>query len=431
MIAPRFGGPDNDFRDRISLGLTLPPRQRLGFSSTTAAVHESADVWYSGPHLLTGAPTGTGKGRSCLIPTLLTNPSLTVTVDIKGELYCTTARRRREMGQRVIKLDPFRVVDDATDSFNPLDCMTLPNSDIGTDCQTMASLLSYGMEFSKDKFWDHSACGLISGLLAYLAVCETPEKRTIPRLRDLLHQDDVIYNIAVLLDTKGKAMPRQAYQELAAFLQHPERDTRPSVQSTAVAYLKAFMSDRVADAFGPSSFSLADFVSGEPMTIYIILPADRLESHRAILRLWFGSLMRAIFSRTRAPDRPTLLLVDEAAQLGHFPMLQTAVTLTRSYGVRCWMLFQDLQQIMECYPNGWQTLINNCGAINVFGVASKLMADAWTKVLDCSSQDLLQLGPDEQIVQLHGRSPVRTRKHDYLLDRRFASLFDENRFYTR
>lgn len=57
----------------------------------------------------------------------------------------------------------------------------------------------------------------------------------------MLHSDDVIYDLAVLLDTKGKTMPRFAYQEIASFLQHPERETHPSVLSTAVASLKGFM----------------------------------------------------------------------------------------------------------------------------------------------------------------------------------------------
>ena len=204
-----------------------------------------------------------------------------------------------------------------------------------------------------------------AGILAYLMACEgLPSTERSCDLRDLLHSDDVVYNLALLLDTKGKTMPRLAYQEIAAFLQHPERETRPSVLSTAVAYLKQFMSDRVADSFGPSSFSLTDFANGVPMTIYIILPVDRLVSHRSVLKLWVGTLLRAIFSRTCAPELRSLFLVDECAQLANFPMLQTAVTLTRCYGVRCWMLFQDLQQVQECYPQGWQTLVNNCGAIN-------------------------------------------------------------------
>lgn len=416
--------------DSLSLGFALNRQRRIGFAERNCEPAIGEEVLYHGPHLLTGAPTGAGKGRSFAIPTLLTYPGQIVALDIKGELYHTTSRRRREMGQAIVTLNPFRVCGEFTDALNPCDAWTLQNADIDTDCQGLASLLSNGLKFSKDAFWDGSAGGVITGLLSYMAKCEPPEKRTIPRLRDLLHQDDVAYNIAVLLDTKGKEMGRVAYQELAAFLQHPERETRPSVQSTAVAYLKAFMSDRVADSLGPSTFSLADFANGKPMTIYIVIPADRLESHRSLLRMWFGTLLKAIFCRNSAPNPRTLLLIDEAAQLGPFPMLQTAVTLSRSYGVRCWMMFQDLQQLTECYPQSWRTIINNCGAINCFGVTSRLMAEEWAEVIDCRASDLLQLGPGEQLLQIQGRGAFPAKKHDYLLDRRFQGLYDCNQFHN-
>ena len=233
-------------RETISLGHAAPSKASLGFRPAQSE-QETGEIYYAGPHLLTVAPTGAGKGRSFLIPTLLTSPSQIIAVDVKGELYQTTHRRRREMGHQVIKLDPFRVMGPATDAFNPCECINLPNGDIGADCQTLASLLASGMKFSRDPFWDNSACGFVSGLLAYVTACEPVHQQTIPRLRDLLHQDDVVYNTAVLLDTKGKIMPRFAYQELASFLQHAERETRPSVLSTAAGYLKPFMSDRVAE----------------------------------------------------------------------------------------------------------------------------------------------------------------------------------------
>ncbi len=75
---------------------------------------------------------------SCAVPALLTYPGQAAVLDIKGELFNTTHRRRRDMGQKVIKLDPFRVVDDSTDQLNPLDILSLHNSEMEADCQTLA-----------------------------------------------------------------------------------------------------------------------------------------------------------------------------------------------------------------------------------------------------------------------------------------------------
>ena len=44
-------------------------------------------------------------------------------------------------------------------------------------------------------------------------------------------------------------------------------------------------------------------------------------------------MMAALSRRRHRPERPTLLLIDEAAQLGPLDELRTAVTLMRGYGV--------------------------------------------------------------------------------------------------
>ena len=95
--------------------------------------------------LLTCAPTGAGKGRGVLIPNLLTYPGPVIVVDIKGELFQVTSRRRgRDMGQAVHVLDPFHLVTARSDSLNPLDLLALPRSDFDSDAEMLASLLAVG-----------------------------------------------------------------------------------------------------------------------------------------------------------------------------------------------------------------------------------------------------------------------------------------------
>src|SRR6266542_3084243 len=72
-------------------------------------------------HTAIFAPTGVGKGVSCVIPFLLTCDESCVVVDFKGELAQITAKARQKMGHRVVLLDPFNAVTKTPDSFNPLD----------------------------------------------------------------------------------------------------------------------------------------------------------------------------------------------------------------------------------------------------------------------------------------------------------------------
>lgn len=65
------------------------------------------------------APTGRGKGVGFVIPNLLTFKGSTVVLDVKGENFEKTARRRQEMGDDVIRFSP---TDFAANShrYNPL-----------------------------------------------------------------------------------------------------------------------------------------------------------------------------------------------------------------------------------------------------------------------------------------------------------------------
>jgi type IV secretion system protein VirD4 len=65
----------------------------------------------SAVHTAVFAPTGVGKGVSCVIPHLLTCPDSMVVVDFKGENALLTAEHRaRTFGHKIVILDPFKVV---------------------------------------------------------------------------------------------------------------------------------------------------------------------------------------------------------------------------------------------------------------------------------------------------------------------------------
>ena len=271
---------------RSSLSLLLgwesqPPPATIGFQEPNLAyATEKKLVNYNGgKHICSIARTGAGKGRGCIIPNLLHFQGQTIVFDPKGENYHVTARYRRELGQRVVRIDPFHVIDDDSDAFNPFDLFALSGSDVETDAQTLAAMLAVGHGFSKDPFWDTSATRLITGVIAHLAGTPgIPESdRTLAKVCDILQADDTIYALAVLLDTVGEQMPKTARREIAAFLQQAERETRPSILATALTYLKVFTSGRVAETLRTSTFDLNDVVAGKPLTIYLILPVERLD----------------------------------------------------------------------------------------------------------------------------------------------------------
>lgn len=404
----------------------------FGFAPVSRRIRRSPQkpLTYKGDsHLLTVAPTGAGKGRGVIIPNLLRYQGPVITIDPKGENYQVTARRRREMGQRVIVLDPFHVVTEKSDRLNPMDIFDLDKSILDCDSEMLASMLSVGHHFADDPFWSDSASAIMAGLIAHIASTFSKEERNLNSLRGLIYHDDMDYTLATLLD-KEEVVNKMARDEIVAYLSHPAERTRPSVRSTASTYIKVLGSREVAETLESSSFNLQDVVSGKPISIYIVIPPEKLDSHKALLRLWVNTLLTAVISRRKIPRQRTLFLLDECAQLGSLPALKQAITLLRGYGLQIWSFWQDLSQLRLLYPQDWETILNNSAVLQTFGVANHLMASEWSKVVNWDAQELHELDTDEALVMVHGEGCQRCRRPDYLMDPVFANHFDPNERFS-
>jgi type IV secretion system protein VirD4 len=172
----------------IILGRNTHERQSFGFPGGESPPCEDRIVYHEGDqHLLCIAPTGSGKGRDLIIPNLLTYPGPIVCVDPKGENVQVTARRRRQLGQKVVVLDPFHVVTagEESDCLNPMDIFNLEGSSLDCDAEMLASQLSVGHAFKTDPFWNDTASGLISGLIAYVAATSPPEARNLNKVESV------------------------------------------------------------------------------------------------------------------------------------------------------------------------------------------------------------------------------------------------------
>jgi type IV secretion system protein VirD4 len=422
----RIGGQEQ----RLLLGWNggTPPGS-VGFTPGSLASDGDQAVTYNGDApLLTCASTGSGKGRGLLIPNLLSYPGPAIVMDIKGELFQVTSRRRTEMGQQIVVLDPFHLVTARCDSLNPLDLLTLPRADIDSDAEMLASLLAVGNEYAKEPFWNTTANGLIAGLIAHIA-SYPPNERHLGQLREWLYHRDMDLAIARMLDDNG-VKSRMARDQLIAYLSAPPEQTRPCIRTMACSYLSALGSDQVIETLRASSFRLQDVYDGKPLSIYIVIPPEKLESHKALLRLWVGTLLTAVTRRTIMPRQRTLFLLDECAQLGSLSILRQAITLLRGSGLQTWTFWQDLSQLRQCYPNDWQTIVNNSGVLQVFGITNHNMAKEWSELMGQRAEDLHHLASEDVAVLRQGQGSLVCRRPDYLKDEMFAGRFDANQRFV-
>jgi type IV secretion system protein VirD4 len=405
-------------------------KEAVGFSAPRAAEAEAPageePIFYGEDrHLLTIAPTGAGKGRGVIIPNLLRFEGSVIVIDPKGETWHVTARRRREMGQQVLLLDPFQAVGKRTDSLNPFDLFDRPGALLDADAEMLASLLAGDAGFHKEPFWDNWGRSLMAGVIAAVAETAPSHERHFGRVRELLMSDDAVFNLHTLLESYDD-INRLSKQNISSFLPITEQ-TRSGILSTAQSYLKVVNSDSALRSLSRSTIDLDAVREGAPMTIYIVIPPDKLESHGALLRLWVGALMLTVMGRRRRPKRSTLFLLDECAQLGEFGPLRQSMTLLRGYGLQVWPFFQDLSQLQRLYPKDWRTIFNNAGVFQLFGVANHLMARESSDLIgDVDADTLRNMKPSQQIVAISGEKAQPARLPDYLNDTAFRNKWDPN-----
>ncbi|SMX33417.1 type IV secretory system conjugative DNA transfer family protein [Maliponia aquimaris] len=382
-------------------------------------------------HWLCVAPTGTGKSASFAIPQLLTYPGSMIVVDVKGELANTTARYRRTLGE-VLILDPFEQVGGSEGAFNPLSHLSADDPGLVDDAYTLASLFGYGPAQShssqNDRFWDESGQDVIAALIVQAVRDKDPAERTLGAVYEKFHGEDPNYKLAVMLDN-GNPHPF-TLDKIGGYLELPDV-TRGGVRATVNQQLRMLAGQGVRKSFASNSMDPDILSAGTPCTLYLVLPPDRLGSHSGLIRIALTALLQRLLRRLHRPAHPTLLLVDEAAQLGPIPALSAAITLGRGFGIRAALLVQSLAQLRHAYGTAHDTIIENCSLITMgrhtaFSMARQLAEQGFG---DVSAETLFGLTRDEVMIRASGEPSRRLRKLDYRHDALFAGRFDPNPLY--
>ncbi len=406
------------------------PRTPFGFSF--GPPETSPETGYIDPillngegHLITVAPTGAGKGVGCIIPAVLRHQGPIIVIDPKGENAMVTAKRRRALGDQVVILDPMGVTDQPADRFNPLDLIQ-PDQLSGVDdaAALVAALLPENLAGDKNEYWISRARQLLLACLLHVVTDLPKEKRTLTELRRIVN------TMAADQEAGARRLEGSRHPEarlIAENLRIGARETLGGIISFAQEGVDFLRGPQLQAAVEATSFPLEGVTRGDPLSIYLVVPPHMLVSHGRFLRLWISGLLTLVMRRRARPARPTLFILDEAAQLGTLDELRVAVTLLRGYGLQTWSFWQDVSQLQALYPRDWQTMVNNCKVFQAFGAnnlaAAKQMADV---VGFISGEAMLALDQDEMLLQIAGDEAVVAQLPNYLTDPAFAGQFSIN-----
>ncbi|NKL59733.1 type IV secretory system conjugative DNA transfer family protein [Rhizobium leguminosarum] len=409
---------------------------------------------YDGPsHLLTMAPTRTGKGVGTIIPNLLTADRSVICIDPKGENAKIAGRARRQFGP-VHVLDPFGATAEPLAAFNPLDALDPNGLDVAEDASTLADALVFdepGM--AGEAHWNEEAKALIGGMILHIVAHEPPSRRSLVTLRENLTLAPEAFTglMKEMQDSTaaGGLVARAANRHLGK----SDREAA-GVLSAAQRHTHFLDSPRMARVLGRSDFWFADLKS-RTATVFLVLPPDRLSTYSRWLRLL---VTQSLLEMARAPGKPAmpvLYLLDEFASLGHLAPVERAMGLMAGYGVQLWPILQDVHQLRATYGQRAGTFLSNAGVLQVFGVndheSARLVSDmlgqstvvfeSMGRALDSDKTGISYgeqhvgrplLTPDEvrnlpqytELLFLAGQRPIVAGKLAYYSDREFKGAFD-------
>jgi type IV secretion system protein VirD4 len=343
---------------------------RLGHTTYNG---ETIPLHYAGDrHLLLSAANRSGKGTTVLIPNLLTYQGSVLTIDPKGENAMMTAGRRAAMGQDVHVVDPWGITGLGVARFNPLDWLIDAGADLTENAMLLADALIVPMG-KEDQFWTEEAKALMQGVIVHVATAEEEKgNRTLSRVRDilLLDGDGLKAVFTTMLDS-----PHHVVRSTGARCLQKEEKLLANVLASAQAQTHFLDSARIRESLAVSDFKFED-LKARPMTVYLVLPADRLNAFGRWLRLLIQQAL-TVSARNIAlrPAKPVLFLLDELPALGRLSMVEQAFGLMAGFGMQLWGVVQDLSQLKRIYGDGWETFISNAGVVQYFGSRDRMSAE--------------------------------------------------------
>ena len=333
---------------------------------------------------ITVAPPRVGKGA--LIALNLLSPGYrgfqgsTVTIDPRGELWCIAARRRRELGRRVLLIDPFRVAaqhkkvkqthlpDVESASYNPLDFIRDDENLAVRDINVLLdALLTPPRPDAHDnsRHFHESARAIIAGYMAWVRFKAPPELRTLAKVYEMLSMPPK--------QRENFADKVRTTNRFAGGLTHIAIERQAQVGKeeggsnfTTVANQLSFLNFPALLAHTQSSsFDPLDLADGDT-DLFVVAPEDTIEHVKGWLRLWVA-IPNAV-AGIRPLERDLLIVIDEMPRLGYLKPVMDGYTMAAGKGVHFWCFAQSISALDSTWGREHRkTLLHLAELVQILG----------------------------------------------------------------
>jgi len=349
-------------------------------------------VHYQGAHAVTFGASGSGKGTCAILPNLLCYPYIFL-VDPGGENTAVAARHWRQRGYDFGCINVFGM-HAATPwalpahGFNPLDFLNTDSMSFAADALLFAEMLTprSGNESGSNSYFKDAAQTAKRAMLIHIKTTEPAARHNLATLYEYVNGDAASWE-SLLTAMKNNAVcgglvAREAIKLERIEAQAPEEFS--AIMSTIQQDLSFLADPLVREKLSRSDVDFAVLKGfgkrAKGGVISVVLPLEYIESHAAITRL---ALACAVLELQRAPlaREQVLFLIDEAAALGKLLRFPNWLATLRKYRVSIWSIWQNIGQLVHLYDKNWQTIIGNCGLLQVLSVGDLETAEYTEKLL--------------------------------------------------
>jgi len=418
--------------------------------------HRGEYLRHGGPeHVLTFAPTRSGKGVGLVVPTLLSWPASAVIHDIKGENWAITAGWRSRFSHCLL----FNPTDAKSAAYNPLLEVRRGAHEV-RDVQNIADILvDPEGALEKRNHWEKTSHALLVG--AILHVLYAGEDKTLRGVANFLSDPASPFELTLhrMMTTAHLGDdPHPVVASAAREVLNKSDNERSGVLSTAMSFLGLYRDPTVAEVTSRCDWRIADLISAEhPVSLYLVVPPSDISRTKPLIRLILNQIGRRLTESLDGSDgiarrHKLLLMLDEFPALGRLDFFETALAFMAGYGVRAFLIAQSLNQIDKAYGQN-HSILDNCHVRVTFatndertakrisetlGTATELRAQRnyaghrlapWLGHLMVSRQEtarplltpgeVMQLPPDEAVVMVSSVAPIKATKLRYYADANF------------
>ncbi len=337
---------------------------------------------HNGPeHVLTYAPTRSGKGVGLVIPTLLSWPSSAVITDLKGELWALTAGwRKKHAKNKVLRFEPAST--SASVCWNPLDEIRLSTENEVGDVQNLATLIVDPDGKGMDSHWQKTAFSLLVGVILHV-LYKAQNEGTPASLASvdamLADPDRDIGELWMEMTTYGHrdSQNHPVIGAAARDMMDRAEEEAGSVLSTAKSYLALYRDPVVARNVSKSEFRIKDLMhQDDPVSLYIVTQPNDKARLRPLVRVMVNMIVRMLagnmdFENGRPVDHykhRLLMMLDEFPSLGRLEILQESLAFVAAYGIKCYLVCQDINQL-KSRETGYghdEAITSNCHIQNAY-----------------------------------------------------------------